>query len=92
MLESHFILFFLHCVSSYVCFPFLCCLLPFCALCWCFVSLSFASVLCVVLLFVFASLHPCVHVIHNFIPLYINFVIKSLNIIIQAMRTALNIQ
>jgi hypothetical protein len=92
MLESHLILFFLHCVSSCVCFPFLCYLLPFCALCWCFVSLSFAFVLCVVLLFVVASLHPCVHVIYNFIPLYINFVIKSLNIITQAMRTALNIQ
>jgi hypothetical protein len=34
----------------------------------------------------------CVHAIYNFIPLYINLVIKSLNIVIQAMRAASNIE
>ncbi len=72
-----------------------------------FFSLLFASLLYIVLVFLFfvicfhfvccvgvccASLHHCVHVIYNFIPLYINLVIKSLNIVIQAMRTASNIQ
>jgi hypothetical protein len=39
----------------------------------------------------FLTVH-CIHVIYNFIPLYINLVIKSLNIVIQAMRAASNIQ
>ncbi len=73
-----------------------------------FFSLLFASLLCNMLVFLFFvicfrfvccvgvcccfSSSLCVHVIYNFIPLYINFVIKSSNIVIQAMRTASNIQ
>jgi len=38
------------------------------------------------------SLWTCNFVIYNFIPLYIGFVVKLLNIVIQAVKTTLDIR